>query len=381
MFEVAHRRSDSNRLHVGPAPPVVTVRSGRRISNHVVEFDAVQSSSRRVHRVLIVMPPGDDRDAITRIFEASELFDIVGTVTSGGEMRSRVGWMRPDIVVLDERLPRVHAAKLARRLVLERPLAVALVSDGEEEPGERSLRMVRFPRRLLQGENSVARRAARTRLALLAARVAEPRQTAPNDEIVELTDAIRAETEREQPASPVALELARIPLDLIAVVLEDRGLDAFAEALSRVPSVRVPTLVALLGDPRGMDALEDAAYERRLEIGRLSQTAYLRRWQGIRVASRDDGVVLDGDVVRVTAGASLNVDELLGSIARIEKRALAIAMSPVARSVYAAVGRVSFAGGHAIVGTSDEATGTLPVRTLQTGDIAWLLRNATPRRI
>jgi DNA-binding NarL/FixJ family response regulator len=84
----------------------------------------------------------DDQAAFRRaaeaVIRASPGFELAGEAASGEEGLSIVGWLRPDLVLLDLRMPGIDGVETARRLTAEQPgLVVVLVSVQEacEAPG------------------------------------------------------------------------------------------------------------------------------------------------------------------------------------------------------------------------------------------------------
>jgi two-component system, NarL family, response regulator DevR len=86
-------------------------------------------------RVLLV----DDHEMVTesfrRVLETAEDLEVVGTAATVEEAVAAAGTLRPDVVVMDYRLPDGDGISAAARILLDRPDAKILLLTGGGEQG------------------------------------------------------------------------------------------------------------------------------------------------------------------------------------------------------------------------------------------------------
>ena len=83
-------------------------------------------------RVLVVDDHAAFRDAARAVVEAAGGFELAGEAASGPEALDEAGRLRPDLVLLDVRLPGVHGLEVARRLTAARPAVVVVLMSLED---------------------------------------------------------------------------------------------------------------------------------------------------------------------------------------------------------------------------------------------------------
>lgn len=87
-----------------------------------------RTTARPVH-VLIVDDQRPFRRAATKMLERADGFEVVGEAGSGEEGVALVETLRPDLVLMDVRLPGIDGVEATRRIVQRHPrTAVVLVS-------------------------------------------------------------------------------------------------------------------------------------------------------------------------------------------------------------------------------------------------------------
>jgi len=74
------------------------------------------------------------RDFLVRIIRQTFGFEIIGEVASGEEAYQLCEQHRPDLVILDLRLPGITGQELAERLINEQPEAKILIISSVEDP-------------------------------------------------------------------------------------------------------------------------------------------------------------------------------------------------------------------------------------------------------
>jgi two-component system chemotaxis response regulator CheB len=97
------------------------------------------SAKRRI-RVLIVDDSAFVRKAVTRMFRDVEDIEVVGTAADGEEGLEKTRELRPDVVTLDVKMPRLGGLETLERLMAERPVPVLLLSSLTQEGAEVTLR-------------------------------------------------------------------------------------------------------------------------------------------------------------------------------------------------------------------------------------------------
>jgi two-component system, chemotaxis family, protein-glutamate methylesterase/glutaminase len=93
-----------------------------------------------VIRVLVVDDSAFVRQALTRMLGAAPDVEVVGTAGDGQEGLEKVRELRPDVVTLDVKMPRMGGLEALRRIMAECPTAVLLLSSHTSEGAEVTLR-------------------------------------------------------------------------------------------------------------------------------------------------------------------------------------------------------------------------------------------------
>jgi two-component system chemotaxis response regulator CheB len=91
-------------------------------------------------RVLIVDDSAFVRKAVARMLGAADDIEVVGTASDGEEGLEKVRELRPDVVTLDIKMPRLGGLETLERLMSEHPVAVLLLSSLTQEGAEVTLR-------------------------------------------------------------------------------------------------------------------------------------------------------------------------------------------------------------------------------------------------
>jgi two-component system chemotaxis response regulator CheB len=93
-----------------------------------------------VIRVLVVDDSAFVRQALSRIFGAAPDVEVVGTAVDGEDGVEKVRQLRPDVVTLDVKMPRMGGLEALRRIMAECPTPVLLLSSHTSEGAEVTLR-------------------------------------------------------------------------------------------------------------------------------------------------------------------------------------------------------------------------------------------------
>jgi len=91
-------------------------------------------------RVLIVDDSAFVRQALTRMLGAAGDIEVVGTAVDGKEGWEKALDLRPDVVTLDVKMPRMDGLEALRRIMADCPTAVLLLSSQTKEGAEVTLR-------------------------------------------------------------------------------------------------------------------------------------------------------------------------------------------------------------------------------------------------
>jgi two-component system chemotaxis response regulator CheB len=91
-------------------------------------------------RVLVVDDSAFVRQALTRMLGAAPDIEVVGTAVDGKEGWEKALDLRPDVVTLDIKMPRMDGLEALRRIMADCPTAVLLLSSQTKEGAEVTLR-------------------------------------------------------------------------------------------------------------------------------------------------------------------------------------------------------------------------------------------------
>jgi two-component system, chemotaxis family, protein-glutamate methylesterase/glutaminase len=93
-----------------------------------------------VIRVLIVDDSAFVRQALVRMLSSAPDIEVVGTAVDGKDGLEKAVALRPDVVTLDIKMPRMGGLEALRRIMTECPVPVLLLSSLTAEGGEITLR-------------------------------------------------------------------------------------------------------------------------------------------------------------------------------------------------------------------------------------------------
>ncbi|MGD8897317.1 MAG: chemotaxis response regulator protein-glutamate methylesterase [Acidobacteriota bacterium] len=97
-------------------------------------------TAKRRTRVLVVDDSAFVRKAVTRMLGEAPDIEVVGTAADGEEGLAMARDLRPDVVTLDIKMPRLGGLETLERLMAERPVPVLLLSSLTQEGAEVTLR-------------------------------------------------------------------------------------------------------------------------------------------------------------------------------------------------------------------------------------------------
>ena len=91
-------------------------------------------------RVLVVDDSAFVRQALTRMLASDPGIEVVGSATDGASAVEKTRALRPDVVTLDVKMPRVDGLEALRRIMAECPTPVLLLSSHTTEGADVTLR-------------------------------------------------------------------------------------------------------------------------------------------------------------------------------------------------------------------------------------------------
>ena len=91
-------------------------------------------------RVVVVDDSAFVRQALTRMLGSAPDVEVVGTAVDGADGVEKVAELRPDVVTLDVKMPRMGGLEALRRIMAECPTPVLLLSSHTSEGAEVTLR-------------------------------------------------------------------------------------------------------------------------------------------------------------------------------------------------------------------------------------------------
>lgn len=91
-------------------------------------------------RVLVVDDSAFVRQALVRMLASAPDIEVVGTAVDGKDGLEKAQALRPDVVTLDIKMPRMGGLEALRRIMTECPVPVLLLSSLTSEGGEITLR-------------------------------------------------------------------------------------------------------------------------------------------------------------------------------------------------------------------------------------------------
>ncbi|MBP1627137.1 MAG: response regulator receiver modulated CheB methylesterase, partial [Holophagaceae bacterium] len=95
-------------------------------------------------RVLIVDDSPFMRKALERMLVAAEDIQVVGTARDGLDALDKIKEFKPDIVTLDVEMPRMDGLACLKRIMVECPLPVLMVSSLTQEGATATLEALAF---------------------------------------------------------------------------------------------------------------------------------------------------------------------------------------------------------------------------------------------
>ncbi len=187
-------------------------------------------------RVLVVDDSAFVRKAVARMLGATADIEVVGSAADGEEGLRKARELRPDVVTLDIKMPKLGGLETLERLMAEQPVPVLLMSTLTQEGAEVTLRGLELGAMDFVDKSSVQ---PMSMLSLADELVAKIRALGGAR--------IRA---RPHPALPRAAEGA-LPVELVVIAASTGGPSALQEVVSTLPAGFPASVVVVQHIPRG----------------------------------------------------------------------------------------------------------------------------------
>lgn len=189
-------------------------------------------------RVLVVDDSAFVRRAVERMLGPVEDIEVVGTASDGEDGLRKVRELKPDVVTLDIKMPRLGGLETLERLMAEQPLPVLLMSTLTQEGAEITLRGLELGAMDFVDKSSVQ---PMSMLSLA-------------DELVEKIRALGGARVRARPHPPapvLALSPDRKPADLLVVAASTGGPTALQQLVAGLPAGFPAPVFIVQHIPRG----------------------------------------------------------------------------------------------------------------------------------
>lgn len=224
-------------------------------------------------RVLVIDDSAFVRRAVERMLAATDDIEVAGTAADGEEGLRKARELRPDVVTLDVKMPRLGGLETLERLMAEQPLPVLLMSTLTQEGAEVTLRGLELGAMDFVDKSSVQ---PMSMLSLA-------------EELVAKIRALGGARVRVRPhaAAPRA-EAAAVTAEVVVVAASTGGPTALQELVSGLPAGFPAAVLVVQHIPRGFTKS-------------LSERLDARSAIPVREA-RDGDVVLPGTILIAPAG-------------------------------------------------------------------------------
>jgi two-component system chemotaxis response regulator CheB len=188
-------------------------------------------------RVLVVDDSAFVRKAVERMLVAAGDIEVVGLAADGEEGLARARELRPDVVTLDVRMPRLGGLETLERLMAERPVPVLLLSTLTQEGAEVTLRGLELGAMDFVDKSSVQ---TMSMLSLAEELVAKVRALG--------RARVRA---RPRPSPPEAGERAGAPAECVVIAASTGGPPALQAVVGGLPAGFPAAVLLVQHIPRG----------------------------------------------------------------------------------------------------------------------------------
>lgn len=189
-------------------------------------------------RVLVVDDSIVFRETLKRLIDRDIFMEVVGTATDAFDAEKKIDELKPDVITLDNEMPRMNGIEFLKKLIPEKPIPVVVVTSSAvnafEAVGAGAVDYIKKPmvKSPADMEAFVKELCAKIRIARLA-RVARPKTVIP-----------------AQPVSAANIELCKGCNKIIALGASTGGTDALQTVLMGLPK-ECPPIVIVQHMPAG----------------------------------------------------------------------------------------------------------------------------------
>lgn len=190
-------------------------------------------------KVLVVDDSLISRKYLTRILEESGQIKVIDTASDGQEAIEKVKTLKPDVVTMDIEMPKLNGLEALRRIMIENPVPVIMVSTLTTEGASATLEALRLgavdyiPKNdiLNFGKITVASRE------LLIEKIIAAKQS-------KLTKPKLSKVAELAEVKPIkSSQIVKKDIKLIAIATSTGGPVALERVMSAFPSVNIPVLI------------------------------------------------------------------------------------------------------------------------------------------
>jgi two-component system, chemotaxis family, protein-glutamate methylesterase/glutaminase len=186
-------------------------------------------------RVLVIDDSAFVRKAVERMLGAAEDIEVCGSAADGEEGLRKARVLKPDVVTLDIKMPRLGGLETLERLMAEQPLPVLLMSTLTQEGAEVTLRGLELGAMDFVDKSSVQ---PMSMLSLA-------------DELIAKIRAIGRARVRPRPHPSPPRVAGRVAAEVVAVAASTGGPTALQQVVSGLPAGFPASVVIVQHIPRG----------------------------------------------------------------------------------------------------------------------------------
>jgi two-component system chemotaxis response regulator CheB len=301
-------------------------------------------SARGRIRVLVVDDSAFVRKAVERMLSMADDIEVVGAAADGEEGLRRARELRPDVVTLDIKMPRLGGLETLERLMAEQPVPVLLMSTLTQEGAEVTLRGLELGAMDFVDKSSVQ---PMSMLSLA-------------DELIAKIRAIGGARVRARPQPPRPRpEAGAVPAELVVIAASTGGPTALQQVISGLPAGFPAAVVVVQHIPRGftkslaerLDARSAIPVREARDGDPVLPGAVLIAPAGIhaRLARRTGGVVVALDEEPRDTLHRPSADVLMASVAEVYgQRAVGVVLTGMGSDGTEGLRAIRAAGGRTL---------------------------------
>jgi two-component system chemotaxis response regulator CheB len=294
-------------------------------------------------RVLVIDDSAFVRKAVERMLGAAEDIEVCGSAADGEEGLRKARELKPDVVTLDIKMPRLGGLETLERLMAEQPLPVLLMSTLTQEGAEVTLRGLELGAMDFVDKSSVQ---PMSMLSLA-------------DELIAKIRAIGSARVRPRPHPAPPRVAGRVAAELVAVAASTGGPTALQQLVAGLPAGFPASVVIVQHIPRGftkslaerLDARSAIPVREAKDGDAVAPGTILIAPAGIhsRLVRRGGAVVLTLDEEPRDALHRPSADVLMASVAEVyRERSVGVVLTGMGADGTEGLRAIRAAGGHTL---------------------------------